>query len=131
MISMFSDFLPCNVYKWNLGDCTNGGVSGKYPELYLCKDNVTAEEVLEYCQEKGEDPERFVNTERRTICGKEYLNIKQVCHRVSNGRVLGGMSGGNFLYTCDSRWKEITGCDYPLSIHDRYESQAEYDMLSR
>ena len=131
MISIFKDFLPCEVYRWNLGDCTNGGVSSKYHSLYLCKDNVTPEEVIEYCQEKGEDPERFVNTERRFLFGREYLNIKQVCHRVSNNRVLGGMSGGNFLFTCDSRWKEITGCDYPLSIHDRYESQAEYDILSR
>ena len=131
MIESFVDFISCNVYKWNLGDCTNGGISGRYNDLYLCRDYVTPEDVIEYCKEKGEDPERFVITERRHLFGKEYLNIRQVCHRTVNNRVLGGMSGGNFLYSCDSRWKEITGCDYPLSIHDRYESQEEYDILSR
>lgn len=34
-------------------------------------------------------------------------------------------------FGCDARWEEITGCPYPLSIHDRYETQEVYDALSR
>lgn len=41
------------------------------------------------------------------------------------------VAGGNILYTSDGRWKKITGCDYPLTIHDRYETQEQYDILSR
>lgn len=33
------------------------------------------------------------------------------------------MMGGNFLYTSDSRFKEITGISYPIAIHDRYEGR--------
>ena len=27
-------------------------------------------------------------------------------------------AGGNFLYTSDCRFKEITGIEYPVPIHD-------------
>jgi hypothetical protein len=29
------------------------------------------------------------------------------------------MMGGNFIYTCDSRFREI--CQYPIPVHDRIE----------
>lgn len=135
-IEMFKDFLPCSVFRnAEIGDCTNGGVSAKFNYLYLCRDYVTEDDVYEYCEAHNclDEVERFVQTETRTLFGgKIYKNIKLVFEgRRKIRNMLGGMSGGNLLYTSDSRWKEITGCDYPLSIHDRYETQEQYDMLSR
>lgn len=137
MIEMYKDFLPCSVYKnasFNYSDCSNGGASARWNDLYLCRDYVTDEDVLEYCKANNclNEVERFVQTETRFLFGREYKNIKLVFEGRQKIRgMLGGMAGGNLLYTSDSRWKEITGCDYPLSIHDRYETQEEYDMLSR
>lgn len=136
MIKMFKDFLPCDVFRSadRNCDCTNGGASSRWTELYLCRDYVTDEDVLEYCQANNcmDEVERFVQTETRILFGRrEYKNIKLVFEgRQKIRHMLGGMSGGNLLYSCDSRWSEITGCDYPLSIHDRYETQEQYDMLS-
>lgn len=134
MIDMFKDFLPCHVYKDSLGDCTNGGVSAKFDSLYLCRDYVTEEDVLEYCKANNclDEVERFVKCETRSLFGgtRIYKDIVLV-YEGNRKDTLGGMSGGNLLYTCDARWEEITGCPYPLSIHDRYETQEVYDMLSR
>lgn len=134
MIDMFRDFLPCSVYRdAGIGDCTNGGVSAKFDDLYLCKDYVTKEDVLEYCESKNcmDEIERFVKCETRSLFGgrRIYKDIVLIDEDNRQG-LLGGMSGGNLLYSCDSRWEEITGCPYPLSIHDRYETQEVYDMLS-
>lgn len=136
MIKMFKDFLPCSVYRDSeLGDCTCGGASSRWNDLYLCRDYVTEDDVLEYCEENNcmDEVERFVQTETRKLFGTRiYKNIKLVFEgRQKIRHMLGGMSGGNLLYSCDSRWEEITGCPYPLSIHDRYETQEQYDMLSR
>jgi hypothetical protein len=39
---------------------------------------------------------------------------------------LGPMAGGCFIYTCDSRMPGKA----PIALHDRYETQEEYDFLS-
>ena len=36
--------------------------------------------------------------------------------------MVGPMCGGNFVYTSDSRYSEVTGVRYPLAVHDRFES---------
>lgn len=41
--------------------------------------------------------------------------------------MVGPMFSGNFAYTSDSRFP----ANYPLPIHDRYETVRDYDMLSR
>jgi hypothetical protein len=50
--------------------------------------------------------------------------------RQNNDKIIGGMDGGNYLTRSDSRFSEITGVPYPVAIHDRYETQEEYDLLS-
>lgn len=39
------------------------------------------------------------------------------------------MAGGNFATTSDSRWAKLTG--QPVEIHDRSDSWAQYDALTR
>lgn len=135
MIKMFTDFLPCSVYKnAEIGDSSNGGASSRWNSLYLCYDYVTEDDVIEYCKEnnKMHEVERFVQVETRNLFGKTYKNIKLVFEgRQEIRNMVGGMYGGNVLYTSDSRWEKITKCDYPLAIHDRYETQEQYEALSR
>lgn len=45
-------------------------------------------------------------------------------------REVGPMDGGNFVHTCDSRYREVTGVWYPLAVHDRFESVELYRSMA-
>lgn len=102
--------LTAEVYRNPLGDCTNDGISSCQRELYVL------------AAQKGpfepEDIRQCVYIERREVMGKEYIDCKPAYCRKR-----WYMMGGNFLYTSDSRFKEITGISYPIAIHDRYEGR--------
>ena len=103
--------LTAGVYRdIRFGDCTNNGISAHARDLYiLSKQNGPFE---------PEDIRQCVYIEWRQICGEKYIDCKPVyCHE------RWCMDGGNFLYSSDSRFKEITGSSYPISIHDRYEGR--------
>ena len=83
-------------------DCTNGGVSSKYDELLIIGEGIdpVSEET---------DQEKVVQLKNRLgHYFVEPINVKR--H---------SMMGGNFVYCCDSRFREI--CGYPIPIHDRIE----------
>ena len=90
------------------GDCTNGGISAYARELYILSKTKGPFEP--------EDIRECVKLEFREIAGERYVNAKPVYFP---GRWY--MAGGNFLYSSDSRYKELTGISYPISVHDRYE----------
>lgn len=104
--------LTASVYRDSLpgGDCTNGGISSTRRQLYIL------------AADKGpfepEDIRECVYIEFREVSGEKYVNAKPAYFRRR-----WYMAGGNFLYTCDSRYHEITGLRYPISIHDRYEGR--------
>lgn len=93
-----------------LDDCTNNGISKNSEELYILS------------AQKGpfepQDIRECVYIERREVCGREYIDCKPAYRR---NRWY--MSGGNFLYSPDSRFVGITGSDYPIPIHDRCEEK--------
>lgn len=102
------------VYRSNLGDCTNEGVSGKTDTLYI--------ECQRGAVEVEDDDPRLMEVVEG-YRGSFHLEPR-------NGKrkgCVGWMMGGNFAYTSDGRF----GYGYPLPIHDRQETQEEYDMLSR
>ena len=107
--------LPIYVYKDSLGDCTNNGISSKYNQLLLVCD-----EGFIDIDEKN-PPANLVKIVTRHLFGKEYKHIEPVA-RPSG---IGWMSGGNIGYAIDSRFRELS--QYPLSIHDRQETEEEYD----
>ena len=102
--------LTAEVYRSSLGDCTNNGISSYARELYILD------------TQKGpfepDDIRQCVYIEKREIMGREYVNCKPAYCRKH-----WYMMGGNFLYTSDSRFKDITGISYPIAIHDRYEGR--------
>ena len=52
----------------------------------------------------------------RNIGGREYLTA----YPVVDGRIdTGRMAGGCFIYSCDSRFRDIS--PYPIPLHDRKE----------
>lgn len=99
--------IPGHVLRNSMGDCTNNGISNTYDRLFiLSKDGYSI----------VRDIRELVQLERRNIGRKEYVSVKPV-YKADRWY----MSGGNFLYSSDTRFKEVTGIDYPVPIHDRYE----------
>ena len=113
--------LPIGVFRDAKGsDCTNGGITSRYDRLLLvCEDGFI--EV-----DEANPPENLVKMVTRRFGKDEYKHIEPVA-AVESGCV-GWMAGGNIAYTCDSRFSRMS--EYPLSVHDRQETQDLYDMLS-
>lgn len=112
----------------DMGDCTNNGVTSRHRSMILFYAG-TKDEAMAYCQEKGIDPDRCLYLVERTLWGEQH-NYAVPLVRPDN--VCGPMFGGNFVYTCDSRLAQAMGTTTtePVSVHDRFETQREYDALS-
>lgn len=114
------------------GDCTNHGLSSRIKYAYLFSD-CTEQEALAYCKEKGWNPnEVLIMNPCRYPAGREYLS----CHPlVKKEGLIGPMFGGNYVTSCgsDPNYPKFTGLEVsvPIPIHDRYETQEQYDILSR
>ena len=112
--------LPINVYRTaTLGDCTNGGITSRYSRLLLVHERGFIE------VDENNPPETLVKIVTRNLFGKEYKHIEPVAPCPSDR--IGYMSGGNLAYTSDSRFRELS--QYPLTVHDRTETQEQYDMM--
>lgn len=96
------------VYRSGNGDCTNGGISSGRNKLCVLSEHGGSLEP--------EDIRECVSLEFRKLWGETYVNAKPIYFPKR-----WYMSGGNFLFTSDSRFKEIAGISYPVSIHDRCE----------
>ncbi len=92
------------VYRGLGGDCTNGGISSAYDRLILVGDGVP--EIFE-----SDSKAPAVRLIKREVFGKKLIQ----CTDAEKGF---GMFGGNFIYSCDSRFPS----DSPIKIMDRYEN---------
>jgi hypothetical protein len=117
--------MTVSVFRWGLGDCTNGGVSAVAGSL--CVVNVPgpfnpspalpAVELVEGPGGRGHAILRPVEAKKRGMVGP--------------------MFGGNYAETSDGRFtealRELTGAKFygAVPIFDRYETPAEYEALSR
>lgn len=113
--------LPISVYKTDrLGDCTNGGITSRYDTLLLiCEDGFIS-------VDEDNPPENLVKiVTRRYAGGKEYKHIEP--YALTDSGCVGWMAGGNLAYSSDSRFRRMS--EYPLSVHDRQETQAQYDTM--
>ena len=96
--------LMADVFKSPCDDCTTKGISSKADELYIVYDKAPL--ILM-------DIRECVTVEKLQTRYGEYVKCKPVYE--SNNMYA---AGGNFLYTSDCRFKEITGIEYPVPIHD-------------
>ena len=101
-----------------IGNCSNHGISERYKDVLLLHDRGNIAVDLD------NPPENLCRVVKRHLFGKIYMHVEPVAAPVG----VGYMAGGSLVYSCDSRFREIS--DYPLSLHDRCESQELYDMLS-
>lgn len=122
--------LSVDVYRSNTGiyDCTNGGITSRHDSLTLFW-NCTREEAKNYCEKNGIDTDTCLFLVKRELWGEDHSYAEPLIRPKNK---IGGMMGGNFVYTCDSRLYKLNGltCATPIPVHDRFESQREYDALS-
>lgn len=96
--------LMAEVFKNPFDDCTNKGISSKTDTLYIAYDKAPL--ILM-------DIRDCVTVEKIQTRYGDRVRCKPLYE--SNNKYA---FGGNFLYTSDSRFKEITGIEYPVPIHD-------------
>ena len=107
--------LRCSILESKLlGNCSNHGISERYDSILLLCDNGNVE--------ANGDEENLCKVVKRNLFGETYYHVEPVMK--PNG--VGWMSGGSFVYSCDSRFP----FSYPLSLHDRTETQELYNILS-
>lgn len=116
--------LSVSIYRWCLGDCTNGGESSRAESV--CVINIPGPfnpgpylPAFELVEGPG---------------GKGHAILRPV--KSQPGKI-GPMFGGNFGYSTDSRFsqalRDLTGLPHSgaVHIHDRYETAEEYEALTR
>ena len=103
-----------------LGDCSNGGISGRG----------AAVTIIDIPGPFEPTPERpAVRLVRCQHAGVQYIHAEPV-EPVESGHI-GYMSGGTFVHSHDSRFDKAVGAGgRPVSLHDRTETPTEYAALS-
>lgn len=114
------------VYRNNLGDCTNNGLSSRFDRLEMIEENEVQDWELKK-QGGVEIPVNLVVTVLRDVgFSKFYVIIPFDLYRIYQAESLPVMFGGNFTYSSDSRFGSV-----PLMIFDRIESWKQYEELSK
>ena len=110
-------------------DCTNGGVSSRLASIEVFSADATNAQIAAWCLKNRVRPSDVCRLNKRMIWGEKHYFVEPV---KKPRHVLGPMFGGNFAYTSDGTWAEMLGerTGRPLPIHDRFETQEEYDALS-
>lgn len=111
--------ISADIFKSGFGDCSNHGISSRFTEIFLLHEHGNHEIDVD------NPPENLCKVVTRTLWGREYKHIEPVVRPTG----CGWMSGGCVCYSCDSRFSDLT--QYPLVLHDRQETQKEYNTYSR
>ena len=105
----------------DLGNCSNHGISERYDNILLICDDGPNE------IDENNPPENLCKVVTRHIGYKIYVHIEPV----AKAKGAGWMYGGCVVDTSDGRFRNATGIDYPVHLHDRDETWEQYEMLSR
>lgn len=111
--------LTVSVYRDADGtDCSNRGVTSRFKRLTL------VDPMIDEIFEATPDCPALVLV-RRTIGGRPYIHAVPA-DLVGSGKII--MFGGNYVASSDSRVSAIS--PYPIPVHDRVETQEDYDRMS-
>lgn len=110
-------------------DPSNGGISGRLDEIEVFSAETTNEEIAEWCFNTNTPIEDVARLNKRMLWGEKHYYIEPV---MKPKGVIGPMFGGSFADTSDGIWAEILGekVGRAVPIHDRFETQEQYDLLS-
>jgi hypothetical protein len=123
----FLNHQSAQVFRWDLGDCTKNGISSKTGTLTIFVESErlglrdakgfpdtkeTKEKLLELLQRHPEYENSLVAIEDECCSSRRVRGIQIKDYLAGRWT----MFGGNFLWSCDSRFFE-----HPVKIHDRVE----------
>lgn len=116
--------LRAQIYRGSLGDCSNGGISGRVNEVTI----INVEGPFDPTPEAP-----AVRLVRGNIWGSVKIVVEDDDSR--GPERVGPMFGGTFVATSDSRFadavdKLIGTRGGAVALHDRYETAAEYARYS-
>ena len=109
--------LLCYIFKDKMGDSSNGGISSHCDRVIL----IGGCEIFE-----ANEKEPAIKLVRKG----NYVTAVPVFPPGKEPKGIGPMFGGTFVHTCDSRFGELVGHNYPVPLHDRWESPELNRMLS-
>ena len=101
----------------DIGNCSNGGISSYCDKVVLVGEGIP--EIFE-----ANESRPAVKIVHRVIGGRDYYHAEPV--EPCPPGDLGYMAGGCYIGCSDSRFP----FSYPISLHDRSESQEMYNLLS-
>lgn len=110
-------------------DPSNHGISGRLDEIYVFPADATNGQIASWCLKHRVRPSEVCRLNKRMLWGEKHYFIEPVMP--PKGKI-GPMFGGNFAYTSNGIWADMLGektCR-PIKIHDRFETQEQYDALS-
>lgn len=106
----------CSVLRRSDCDCSLNGITSKNERLSICWND---KDIFEMPEDFG-DSDLVVKADE--ICGG-LITIRAFVIDKETGKVkTGGMCGGNFIYSSDSRFPKIGDFGAPISVHDRFEN---------
>lgn len=109
--------INAEIYKPKWGDCSNNGLSSRFDDVYIVCDDGN------YTFDTDNPPENLCVMVKRELFDENADYIRP--YKDSPKGTVGYMYGGCIVYTSDSRFR-----NRPLKLHDRTETQEEYDLLS-
>lgn len=109
-------------------DTTNNGVTSRHNDMYLFWD-CDKSEAISYCESKKIDTDSALILVKRELWGEDHSYAAPLVR--PDGKI-GPMFGGNFIYTSDANFYKMHGLATatPIFVHDRFETQEEYNALS-
>lgn len=117
----YAKALPVDVLRTRYEGASNGGISERYDRLLLlCEEGFEKVDL-------NDPPENLVIVVKRRLGGKCRDYIRPYAEPKKGN--IGWMAGGSFAESSDSRFSDMIGFYGAVSIHDRQETQDQYDML--
>jgi hypothetical protein len=122
--------LTVDVYRSNaIGDCTANGVTSRHDTMTLFWD-CEKKDALNYCAEKGINVDAALWLNPRILWNEYHPFAEPLIKPVG---LIGPMSGGNFVFTSDSRFPSLYGkmncAHFPIPVHDRFETPEYYNSM--
>lgn len=111
-------------------DPSNGGITSKLNEVEVFSADATNGQIAEWCLKHRKRPSEVMRLKKRMLWGEKHYFIEPV-KKPKN--VCGPMFGGSYADTSNCRaWPEMLGerIGRPIPVHDRFETQEQYDALS-
>lgn len=107
--------LRCGIFEDKLiGNCSNHGISARFPEILLLCDEGNVEVDLD------NPPANLCKVVRQELPWGTNVYVEPVAKR--DPGCVGWMFGGTLIYSSDLRFDKMSD-GFPLRLHDRQEGQ--------